>query len=54
MTSKELNALFAAANADHAAPHVDTITINEDAHLVPPPSTLVHSEHAAVDRLRHL
>ncbi len=55
VTSGELDALIAAANADHAAPYVDTITVYEDAHLVLPPSTLVNfGNHSCDPTLWHV
>ena len=42
VTSAELDALIASAEADPAAPYVDTITIDDDGHLVLPPDTTIH------------
>ena len=42
MSSSELDALIAAADADPSAPYVDTITVDEDAHLVLPSGSVVH------------
>jgi hypothetical protein len=43
VTSAELDALIASAEADPAAPYVDTITIDDDGHLVLPPDTTIHT-----------
>jgi hypothetical protein len=42
VSSAELDALVCHAEADPAAPYVDTITVYDDAHLVLPPNTAVH------------
>ena len=42
MSSAELDRLLATADADPAAPYVDTLTVDEDLHLVLPSETSVH------------
>ena len=42
VSTAELADLIARANADPAAPYIDTITVYEDAHLVIPPGTQAH------------
>lgn len=49
VSSAELDALMAAAEADRAAPYIDTMTIYADAHLVLPPNTLVHFGNHSCD-----
>jgi hypothetical protein len=49
VSSAELADLLARANADPAAPYVDTITVFEDAHLVIPPGTKVHFGNHSCD-----
>lgn len=49
VSSAELDALIAAAEADPAAPYVDTITIYENAHLVLPPDTVIHFGNHSCD-----
>ena len=55
VTSMELDALIAAADADPAGVYVDTITIDEDAHLVLPPGTAAHfGNHSCDPTLWHV
>jgi uncharacterized protein len=55
VSSTELDALIASAEADPAASYVDTITIYEDAHLVLPPNTLIHfGNHSCDPTLWHV
>jgi len=49
VTTAELDALIAAADADPAAPYVDTFTVYEDAHVVLPPGTAAHYANHACD-----
>lgn len=55
VNSTELEALITGADADPAAPYVDTITFEEDAHLVLPPETIVHyGNHSCDPTLWHV
>lgn len=55
VSSAELDSLFRAADADPAAPYVDTITVAEDAHLVLPPGTPTHfGNHSCDPTLWHV
>jgi uncharacterized protein len=55
VTSTELDALIAAADAHPDLPYVDTITIYEDAHLVIPPRTAIHfGNHSCDPTLWHV
>src|SRR5215216_565877 len=47
--SAELDALVRQAEADPAAPYVDTITVYDDAHLVLPPNTPIHFGNHSCD-----
>jgi hypothetical protein len=48
-------ALMRDADADPAAPYVDTITVSDDAHLVLPPSTPIHfGNHSCDPTLWHV
>jgi hypothetical protein len=49
VTTAELTRLVAAADADPAAPYVDSVTVTEDAHLVLPPGTMLHAANHACD-----
>jgi uncharacterized protein len=49
VSSPELDRLIAAAEADPAAPYVDTMTIYDDVHLVLPPDTVVHFGNHSCD-----
>jgi hypothetical protein len=49
VSSEELEALIRRAEADPAAPYVDTITVYEDAHLVLPPNTAIHLSNHSCD-----
>ena len=52
---RELEALLTAAAADPDAPFVDTITVDEDAHLVLPPDTAAHfGNHSCDPTLWHV
>lgn len=55
VTSAELDDLISFAVAHPEAPYVDTITIEEDAHLVLPSDTLVHfGNHSCDPTLWHV
>jgi uncharacterized protein len=57
VTSSELDALLAetAAAADDRAGYVDTITVDDDCHLVLPPGTLAHwANHSCDPNLWHV
>ena len=55
VTSDELEALIAAADADPDAPYVDAITVTEDVHLVLPSGTRVHfANHSCDPSLWHI
>jgi hypothetical protein len=55
VSSAELGALMRDADADPAAPYVDTITVYDDAHLVLPPSTPIHfGNHSCDPTLWHV
>lgn len=45
----ELVALITAAGDDPDAPHVDTVTVHDDAHLVLPPGTVAHFGNHSCD-----
>ena len=49
VTSAELDRLIAAATADPSAPYVDTISVDDDAHLVLPSGTPIHFGNHACD-----
>jgi hypothetical protein len=49
VTTAELDALIAAADADPAAPYVDTFTVYEDAHVVLPAGTAAHFGNHSCD-----
>jgi SET domain-containing protein len=49
VSSAELDSLIAAADADPAAPYVDTLTVDEDLHLVLPSMTSVHFVNHSCD-----
>jgi SET domain-containing protein len=49
VSSAQLDALIAAADADPAGAYVDTITIGDDAHLVMPAGTDVHFGNHSCD-----
>jgi SET domain-containing protein len=49
VTTAELDALIAEADADPAAPYVDTFTVYEDAHVVLPPGTPAHYGNHSCD-----
>lgn len=49
VTSAELAALFAANESDPGAVYVDTITIDDDAHLVMPPGSIAHFGNHSCD-----
>jgi SET domain-containing protein len=55
VTSVALAELIDAADADPRAPYVDTITVEEDAHLVLPPGTAAHfGNHSCDPNLWHV
>ena len=55
VSSAHLTALIAASSAEPDAPYVDTITVDEDLHLVLPPSTMVHfGNHSCDPTLWHV
>lgn len=55
VSSAELAALVAAAGDDPDAPYVDTVTVEEDAHLVLPPGTVAHfANHSCDPTLWHV
>ena len=55
VSSAELRDLIAQADADPAAPYVDTITVDDDAHLVLPPGTVAHfGNHSCDPTLWHV
>ena len=55
VSSEELGRLIEHANADRSQPYVDTLTVDEDAHLVLPPGTLVHfGNHSCDPNLWHV
>lgn len=55
VSSAELDALLRQAEADPAAPYVDTITVYDDAHLVLPPNTPIHfGNHSCDPTLWHV
>jgi hypothetical protein len=55
VSSAELDALIRDADADPAAPHVDTITVYDNVHLVLPPSTPIHfGNHSCDPTLWHV
>ncbi|HET6950450.1 MAG TPA: SET domain-containing protein [Acidimicrobiales bacterium] len=49
VTTAELARLVAEADADPAAPYVDTITVDDDANLVLPPGTPAHAMNHSCD-----
>jgi hypothetical protein len=49
VSSAELDALISVAEADPAAPYLDTITVFDDAHLVMPPGTPIHFGNHSCD-----
>ena len=49
VSSAELGGLIHQAEADPAAPYVDTITVYDDAHLVLPPNTPIHFGNHSCD-----
>jgi hypothetical protein len=49
VTTVELDALIARADADPDAPYVDTFTVYEDAHVVLPPGTPAHYGNHSCD-----
>jgi len=49
VSSAELTSLIAAADADPAAPYVDTLSVDEDLHLVLPSMTSVHFVNHSCD-----
>jgi SET domain-containing protein len=54
VTSAELKALIAESNADPDRPYVDTITVEDDEHLVMPGGTLAHyANHSCDPNLWH-
>ncbi len=55
VSSAELDALMGQAEADPAAPYVDTITVYDEAHLVLPPNTPIHfGNHSCDPTLWHV
>jgi hypothetical protein len=55
VSSAELDELIHVADADPAAPYVDTITVYDDAHLVIPPNTPIHfGNHSCDPTLWHV
>jgi len=55
VSTAELDVLIAAANADPNAPFVDTVTIDEDQHLVLPTNTAIHfGNHSCDPTLWHV
>jgi SET domain-containing protein len=55
VTSAVLTELIDAADRDPDAPYVDTITVDDDAHLVLPPGTAVHfGNHSCDPNLWHV
>jgi hypothetical protein len=54
VSTAELEALIAESTADPERPYVDTITVDDDAHLVMPGSTLAHfANHSCDPNLWH-
>ena len=54
VSTEELAALIAAADADPDAPYVDTTTVDEDVHLVLPPRSIAHyANHSCDPNLWH-
>jgi hypothetical protein len=54
VSTAELDALIATANADPDAPYVDTTTVDEGTHLVMPPRTVAHfANHSCDPNLWH-
>jgi SET domain-containing protein len=54
VSTDELDALIAAADADPDAPYVDTTTVDEDVHLVLPPRSIAHyANHSCGPNLWH-
>ncbi len=49
VSSEELMEILADSGADDSAPYVDTITVDEDRHLVLPPVTTVHFGNHSCD-----
>jgi hypothetical protein len=49
VSTDELGRMIERANADPSAPYVDTLTIEEDAHLVLPPKTIIHFGNHSCD-----
>ena len=49
VSSAELDSLIAAAHADQAAAYVDTLTVDDDLHLVLPSGTSVHFVNHSCD-----
>ena len=50
----QISALMEAADADPAAPYVDTITVEDDTHLIIPPGEQVHfGNHSCNPNLWH-
>lgn len=55
VTSVELSVLIAAADADPGSAYVDTITVDEDLHLVMPPRSMAHfANHSCDPTLWHV
>lgn len=55
VSTEELAALVAAADADPAVPYVDTVTVHEDEHLVLPPASVAHhANHSCEPTLWHV
>ena len=55
VSSAELDALIRDADADPAAPYMDTITVYDNVHLVLPPSTPIHfGNHSCDPTLWHV
>jgi SET domain-containing protein len=55
ISSIELEFLLAAADADSGGSYVDTITVNENAHLVLPPGSRIHfANHSCDPSLWHI
>jgi uncharacterized protein len=54
VSTEELAGLLARARADPSTPYVDTLTIDDDAHLVLPPGSAVHfGNHSCDPNLWH-
>jgi hypothetical protein len=55
VSTEELARLLAEARADPSAPYVDTLTIDEESHLVVPPGSAIHfGNHSCDPNLWHV